>query len=94
MTVRKEKKRIGVKYCGGCRVGYDRKAVLQSIREKSGGDFQAAEQETEYDHLLVLCNCTARCADYGAYRVRGNTVIVDHAPLNEELDEISRILSG
>jgi len=86
---------IGIKYCGGCRAGYDRKAALQSIRGKCAGQiYKIAEPGTEYDYLLVLCNCSARCADCGQYKVRKGIMVIDHALSEEELDEVSRMMSG
>lgn len=55
---------VGLKYCGGCNPRYDRAALarrLQSACPESR--FHAAAPGVVYDVLVVLCGCSARCAD-------------------------------
>jgi len=70
---------IGVKYCGGCREQYDRKAGFEKIRDEFPGAvaaFTRAEDGGVYDVLLVVCGCPSRCADISRYRA-GGTLTVD-----------------
>lgn len=56
--------RIGVKYCGGCNPRYDRVALVERIRrERQEDTFEGAIPEVCYDQLLVVCGCSAQCAD-------------------------------
>jgi len=59
---------IGVKFCGGCNPGYDRKDLLNRIMKKNAGHrFEYAHEETIYDILLVICGCSRCCADYSRF---------------------------
>lgn len=56
--------RIGVKYCGGCNPRYDRVALVDRIKEQHREDtFEWAVPGVCYDQLLVVCGCSAQCAD-------------------------------
>ena len=56
--------RIGVKYCGGCNPRYDRVALVERIRrERQEDTFEGAIPGVCYDQLLVVCGCSAQCAD-------------------------------
>ena len=48
-----------VKYCGGCRAAYDRRACVRQLEEKLGQSLCPAEPGAEYDELYVVCGCTA-----------------------------------
>lgn len=87
------RKKTGVKFCGGCHISYDRRIVLQKIMSVSACIFENVEDEREYDNLLVLCCCTARCAEYHQYKVRGHIVVLDTCPNESEIDHISMLLS-
>ena len=72
-------RRVGVKYCGGCREQYDRKAGFEEFREKvpdGAAEFVRAEDGGEYDVLLVLCGCPSRCAGITEYHAE-EIVFVD-----------------
>ena len=76
--------RIGVKYCGGCRAMYDRKAGFEDTRvafvagcPAPAAEFVHAEDGGSYDALLVLCGCPAKCADISKYIFGGQAVTVD-----------------
>ena len=70
---------VGVKYCGGCNPRYDRTALAARLRASCPfARFTPAVPGEACDALLVLCGCTARCADrtglsgrYGQYTVSG-----------------------
>lgn len=65
-----------VKYCGGCRAAYDRRACVRQLEEKLGQSLSPAEPGAEYDELYVVCGCTARCADIAAIRA-GKIIMID-----------------
>jgi len=71
--------RIGVKYCGGCREQYDRKAGYEKARKcfSAPAEFVPAEAGGSYDALLVFCGCPVRCADISGYAYGGRAVTVD-----------------
>ena len=65
--------KCGVKFCGGCNPRYDRGAAFRQIKEDmSDIDFVHAEEGDPVDNLLVIGGCTACCASYDQYDVKGN----------------------
>ena len=65
--------KCGVKFCGGCNPRYDRGAAYRQIKEDlSDIDFVHAEVGEPVDNLLVIGGCTACCASYDQYDVKGN----------------------
>lgn len=68
--------RIGVKYCGGCNPGYDRKAAIEKLESRlSGCRIEPVNEKEEYDKILLVCGCMRTCirnyraAGAGAYMV-------------------------
>jgi len=65
--------KCGVKFCGGCNPRYDRGDAFRQIRDElSDIDFVHAEEGDAIDNLLVIGGCTACCASYEQYDVKGN----------------------
>ena len=65
--------KCGVKFCGGCNPRYDRGAAYRQFKEDlSDIDFVHAEEGEPVDNLLVIGGCTACCASYDQYDVKGN----------------------
>ena len=63
MRDRQGKIKVGLKYCGGCRAGYDRVAMVESIRERltQEVEFVAADSE-EAQMILIVTGCSTACA--------------------------------
>ena len=56
--------KIGIKYCGGCNPRYDRGAAVRQFQTQFPElSCSPARTGEHYDLLLVLCGCTARCAE-------------------------------
>jgi len=74
--------RVGIKYCGGCRAGYERvKEVAQAKRalDPSGRyAFEHAEPGMAYDFLLVATGCGTACPDLSQYTY-GRAVMISAA---------------
>ena len=55
---------IGVKYCGGCSLNYDRKQALEVLKKNiPEADFVRAEEKKFYKFIIVLNGCQRQCAD-------------------------------
>ena len=62
---------VGIKYCGGCRASFDRKAEVDRIIDMmtEAGEaaqdvvFVSAVDNIHYDVLLAVCGCESLCAD-------------------------------
>ena len=76
----------GVKYCGGCNPRFDRVAAAGAL---GFGGVPAAQPGVRYDTLLVICGCTARCADLSGLEA-GRTVMVSTP---EELERARALLA-
>ena len=63
MRDRQGKIKVGLKYCGGCRAGYDRVAMVDSIRERLAQEveFVAADSE-DAQMILIVTGCSTACA--------------------------------
>ena len=71
---------VGVKFCGGCREQYDRKAEFEKMKAGLAGvpvEFEPVKDGEEYDSLLVICGCPSRCADISRYKTDGDIITID-----------------
>lgn len=85
--------KIGVKYCGGCNVKYDRKHFIESIKKQFPFNYCNAKPNIEYDILLVLCGCFSCCADYKQLKYKYKRVVVkeesDYMEVVNAFEELS-----
>lgn len=73
---------VGIKYCGGCNPRYDRVAAARRLEAAFPGlTFTPARPGAGIDVLLVLCGCTARCADLTG--LKADTILYLCAPEDE-----------
>lgn len=59
--------RIGVKYCGGCNPRYDRLEFVARLKGELSEEVEwlnASTAEEPLDFVLVVCGCTAACAEH------------------------------
>ena len=56
--------KVGLKYCGGCRAGYDRVGLVGAIRDRLGEEieFTAADDE-DAAMILVIAGCPSACVE-------------------------------
>ena len=84
---------IGIKFCGGCHAGYDRKALITKIQaEMPDLHFQNITVDNEFVYALVLCRCCARCASLEPYHIQNPPIFIDHELNEEELQKLYRQL--
>lgn len=64
--------KYGVKFCGGCNPRYERGRALKKIKENLSDkiDFEVADEEHEYDGLLIIGGCSNCCPDIKTYKTR------------------------
>lgn len=59
---------IGIKYCGGCRIEYDRKKIIEELMDDySSICIKEASEDESYDILMVVNGCRTACAEHGKY---------------------------
>ena len=62
--------KCGVKFCGGCNPHYQRGDAYRKIAaDMPDIDFEYAEEEVDYDQLLVIGGCSACCPIIDQYTV-------------------------
>lgn len=59
------KTKLGLKYCGGCRSTYDRKAAAEAIKAALEDiyEIEIVQDNSVYDIILIVSGCTAQCAN-------------------------------
>ena len=79
---------IGVKFCGGCRALFDRKAEYERIKAGLSGqaEFETVKDGGKYDSLLVICGCPSRCADISKYHTDGKIITIDNIDNKEGIN--------
>lgn len=56
--------KIGVKFCGGCHVAYDRMEAFNRIKEALKGEAEfVSYDDEESDLILVIMGCPSACVD-------------------------------
>lgn len=87
---------VAVKYCGGCNCGYDRGAMVESLRrEFPAAAFTNAESQDGIhpDLVLVVCGCSSACAAHEHLTGRRGKMIAasaaDFEAIRERLRELT-----
>lgn len=56
--------KIGVKFCGGCHIAYDRMEAYRRIKDELQDYVQfVSYDDTEADLVLVVMGCSSACVD-------------------------------
>lgn len=64
--------KCGVRFCGGCNPRFERGEVFRNFqKEITNIVFSHAVEGEAYDILLVIGGCTACCASYEQFDVKG-----------------------
>ncbi len=85
--------RVGVKYCGGCQLRYDRAAALRAIQRGcgSGISFAPVQEGQGYHFLLILNGCQQQCVNPDALRNQSPSFSLCHwTPLKQAVQAILR----
>ena len=69
--------KIGIKYCGGCNPRYDRLEIAKRLKKDYPEELYVhATGEKDLDLVIVLCGCTAECADYQSIHSKYGAVVI------------------
>lgn len=86
-------KKIGLKFCGGCRSTYDRAKKVNEILHELNIKPDYAHENDEYDLLLTVCGCQNKCADISKIK-RDKNIYLDKEEDKEKFKtEIKKYLS-
>lgn len=85
---------LRVKYCGGCNPRFDRKSIVTKI-ENEFKDIKIiySDGNEEADLLVVICGCTAQCADYKSIKSKHGSVVVCSEDGYEKIREAIKAIS-
>lgn len=60
--------KIAIKYCGGCNPKFDRKELVQQMRNKyTKHTFKFIDKCDEYDIIWIIAGCPSQCMDITEY---------------------------
>lgn len=85
----------GVRYCGGCNPRYNRGGAFRKIKKHFAGriDFQHAEEDVDYDLLLVISGCPNNCASTEHYKSKKGIVSIrEEGQINTAIEELEKFL--
>lgn len=84
-----KKRRIGLKYCGGCTPRYDRVQAVGCLRErlKDRVDFVSYE-DPDIEGVLVVTGCPTACVDLTPFEGRPVWVVTSRQQVENFLETI------
>lgn len=89
-----ERKRIAVKYCGGCNLTYDRIESIQKISSENKNQFQLIPYggDSPMDAILFISRCPKACAtrDFLFFASPTNSVSTENDLRNLMEDSLPR----
>jgi hypothetical protein len=67
------KKKIGVKYCGGCNPGYERVEMIEKVQFRLGDQLLFHRHgDEDSDALILVSGCQRACAGQGLNQDRNS----------------------
>ena len=58
------KKRVALKYCGGCDAGFDRVEYFNQVRAAAGDAIEwVTIDDQRFERVLLICGCHATCPE-------------------------------
>lgn len=56
--------KIGIKFCGGCNSKFNRRQVLDEIKEKyNEHEYEYVKDDQSYDYVIAIQGCQVNCAN-------------------------------
>ena len=92
-----QKPTVGVRYCGGCNPRYDRLSLVDRLAAALPElELVSAQDGVPYAAALVVCGCTARCADVSGLAVPAErqVFVASGADLPPARDKLRPLAAG
>lgn len=91
MRDRQGKIRVGLKYCGGCRAGYDRVEMVGTIRGRLADkvEFVSADSE-DAEMVLIVSGCSSACTQLENIQDRPVRYVTSPEDAERWVSEITR----
>jgi len=81
--------RVGIKYCGGCNPGYDRVALVETLKRRLAGRMEFVPYDAgNVDKVVAVEGCPTACADLNG--IDNCEIIIIKSP--EEADRVIQTL--
>ena len=86
---------LRIKFCGGCNPRFDRRSIVTKIEEEYK-DIKIVYSDGDEipDLLVVICGCTAQCAEYKSIKFKYKSVVIysedGYNKIKEAIEEIKK----
>jgi len=89
----RQRKRVALKYCGGCNPGYDRVAFFRRIREIAGDSIEwVTVEEPGFEALLLIQGCQTACPERTLGCVESGPIVSIRDDKEDPGDVVKRLL--
>ena len=83
------KRKIGLKYCGGCSPRYDRVDMVKRIKEELGGTIEfVSPDEPGIEFILAVMGCDTACANLDPFEGKLIRIITSEKDTEELIKEL------
>lgn len=72
---------IGIKYCGGCNVQYDRSGLVRKLMRQPGHEYVKGEEPC--DLLVIVCGCARACPNVRAGNAKHYRILTSEKDFQE-----------
>ena len=87
-----KRRRIGLKYCGGCNPLYDRVQAVESVRKRLKDKIElVSHEDREAEGTLVVAGCPTACVDLKPFEGRSIWVVRSLQDVERFIDTLSEI---
>jgi hypothetical protein len=89
-----EKRRIGLKYCGGCNPRHDRVAAAAQIKQRLEGRVEFVPHDDEdAEGILIIAGCPTVCVDRAPFGDRPVWTVASAEDAERFIDEMNKTAS-
>lgn len=86
--------KIGIKYCGGCNPGFDRKRFVNLLKNEFVDiTFENADKNTCYDLMMVISGCSRACVNKSDLKHRNILYITKEADYEKAKEVILNFIT-
>lgn len=84
--------KVGIKFCGGCQSRYNRRNVLEKIKENfPEQEYNFVQDNGHYDLIIEISGCPVKCADISKYTTENGIYSIDSDDITYHLEQLRTI---
>jgi hypothetical protein len=84
-------KKVGIKYCGGCNLLYDRVGLVYSLKEQTQDSIEFINYDGEdAEFILFVAGCEKACVDMGRLKGWPIYIIDKEKDAGQLIDQIKK----